>query len=247
MTLAWTPGPKAPRDIVLLWGDSNADGKSDAAGAPVGYPPASLLYMCKTAAAGQVVLAEPCGQAAAASSGMGPGGLFGWRMTLATGRECCVINAGVGSSTSAQWVPGQANYAAAVGRLQRALSRRDTTIRAILVYIGLNNAILGSPPDLTANVQATLAGLRAIAGKTAAQLPAAISRLPADVPTDQAYPSHATVQTQINALADANHLLITPPTPADRPSDNGVHHGPTQNDTIAQQWLTALMGHASWA
>jgi len=241
MPLAWTPGSKAPRDVWLAIGDSMCGGLGETAEEPEGYPPAALLYMCQTAAAGQVALTEPCGSTA----GVGPWGMFGWLVSQQTGRETCVINAGIGSSTTAQWVPGQSNYAGALGRLQRAMSRRNTTLRGICVYIGPNDAV--SPtPSWRANTEATLAGLRTWAGKTAAQCPAIVSKLTAFVPTDTSYPGWAHVQSEIAAIADANHLLITPPSPADREAYN-LHHKTAQNYTIAQDALALAMGHASWA
>lgn len=238
--LAWNPGVLAPRDVWIAWGDSMCDGRGDIADAPVGYEPASLLYMCKTAAAGQVALVEPCGQAASSAAGVGPWGLFGWLASLETGRETCIINAGVGSSLTSAWVPGQANYANALGRLQRVMSRRSTTLRGILCYIGPNDANQVSEPNWIENVQSTLSGIRTWAGKTAAQCPCIYVRLAAGGSGTW----WATVTADQDALEDADHLMVTPPTPPDL---DGVHHETGQNYTIAQDALALAMGHASWA
>jgi len=243
--LAWDPGPQVPRDVWLAFGDSMTDGRGDIAEAPAGYVPNDgTLWMCKTAAAGQVQLAEPCGQAANANAGVGPWGMFGWLVAQETGRETLVINTGVGGSTSSQWVPGQANYANALGRLQRVMSRREMTLRGFLIYMGPNDAV-SATPSWRANVVSSLAGFRAWAGKTPAECPAIISRLTAHVPTDVAYPGWAHVQAEIVAIEDADHLVITPPSPADREAYN-LHHKTGQNYTIAQSALTAAMSHASW-
>lgn len=238
--LAWNPGPKPPMDVYLAWGDSMCDGRGDIADAPDGYEPASGLWMVKTAAAGYAALAEPCGQAAGASAGVGPWGLFGWLASLETGRDTCIVNAGVGSSLTSAWVPGQTNYNNALGRLQRAMSRRETTLRGILVYIGPNDSAGVPEPDWLGNVQSTLSGVRTWAGKTAAQLPCIYVRLAASDSGTWA----ATVRADQDALEDANHLMVTPPSPPDL---DGVHHKTGQNYTIAQAALALAMGHASWA
>lgn len=245
MTLAWTPGPKTPRDVWFAFGDSMCSGRGTMAEAPTGYEPAAYLYMVKTADAGHAVLDEPCGDGANDTAGVGPWGMFGWLASLQTGRETCIVNTGIGGSRTDQWVPGQTNYGNALGRLQRAMSRRDTTLRGILVYIGPNDAAFSATPAWLSNVQSTLAGIRTWAGRTAAQCPAIISRLPAFVPTDTTYSGWSYVQSEIAALADANHLLITPPSPADREAYN-LHHKTGQNYTIAQSALALAMAHASW-
>jgi hypothetical protein len=223
------------------------DGRGDPAdltGELAAYPPGPDLLMVKTAVAGFATLSEPCGVTAVADACVGPWGLLGWLVGIETGRLTCVINTGVGSSTSSQWVPGQANYAAAIGRLERAMSRRNTTFRGFGVYMGPNDALSATPPWLS-NVQSTLAGLRTRIGLTAAQSPAVISRLTVDVPTNVSYPGWAHVQSEIEAIADANHLLITPPTPALREAYN-LHHTTAQNYAVAQSALAAAMSHGSW-
>lgn len=243
---AWSTAPKPVRDVYLAFGDSMTDGRGDIAEATVGYPPAALLWMLRTAAGGYAPLSEPCGQGPSGpTSCVGPWGQMGWLISQATGRNTAIINTGVGGSTSAQWVPGQTNYASALGRLQRALSREGTRLRGILIYMGPNDAASGATPPWLSNVQSSLAGFRAAAGRTAAQCPAIISRLTAFVPTDTTYSGWSYVQSQITSIADANHLLVTPPTPADREAFN-LHHKTQQNYTLAQSALTALQGHASW-
>ena len=236
-------------DVWLAIGDSMTDGRGDIAEAPVGYPPASKLFMVKNAATGYEVLAEPCGAASLASAGVGPWGMFGWLVSQQTGRDTCIINGGIGGVTTSTWVPGQPSYQTALGKLQRAMARTNALFRGFVVYIGPNDAASGATPPWLSNVQACLAGYRTWAGKTAAQSPAIISRLTAGVPVDSGPTTGwAHVQSQISAIADANHLLITPPSPANREAYTpGLHHKTGQNYTIAQSALALAMGHASWS
>jgi hypothetical protein len=243
--VAWPLTVNATRDVYLAFGDSMCAGRGNIAEVPAGYPPASGLFAVKDAAIGHAVLVEPTGDApGGAAAGVGPWGMLGWLIQQQTGRETCVVNTGVGSTTSSQWVPGQTNYINAIGRLGRALSREGTVLRGIFCYMGPNDAVSATPPWL-ANVQSILAGFRTYAGRTAAQAPAIISRLTTQVPTDTSYPGWSYVQSAITSIADANHVLITPPSPATREA-YFLHHTAAQNYAVAQSALTALMSHASW-
>ncbi len=235
-------------DVWLAIGDSMTDGRGDIAERPIGYPPGMRLYMVKNVSDGLDVLSEPCGSASSASAGVGPWGMFGWLVAQETGRDTCIINGGIGGVTTATWVPGQPSYQTALGKLQRAMARMNARFRGFVVYIGPNDAASVPQPTWLTNMQSCLAGFRAFVGKTPAQSPAIISKLTAGVPVDSGPTTWwAQVQSDILAIADANHLLITPPSPANREAYTpGLHHKTGQNYSIAQSALALAMGHPSW-
>lgn len=258
-SFAW---PKAssysPTDVWIAFGDSMSDGRGEASEVPVGYPPGDgTLWMHRSLALGGTYaeLTEPCGIGISASVCVGPWGLFGWLAQQETGRHTCVINGGVGGSLTSSHVEGQANYNSLIARSDIVLSRRLTTLRGILMYIGPNDAAQVAAPSWLANVQSTLASLRTRYGKTAAQCPCIFSDLTVDVATDgstyrwwdattaAAAGGGASVRGDMATLEDANHLKVTPPTPANR---DGLHHKTGQNYTIAQAALVAAMSHGSW-
>lgn len=244
-------------DVWIAFGDSMCDGRGDIAEAPIGYAGAAKIYMMRADLV-YAPLVEPCGLAPGGPSvGVGPWGMFGWLVSQQTGRDTCVLNCGVGSQLTSAFLPGQSRYDAMITRADVMLSRRSTTLRGILMYIGPNDAALVPAPSWLSNVQATLAALRTRYGKTAAQCPCIYSDLTVDVANDvgptyrwwdattaAAAGGGANVRTDAATLADANHKKITPPTPANR---DGVHHKTGQNYTIAQSALALAMAHPSWA
>lgn len=246
---AWAGVVHPVRDAWFAWGDSMTDGRGNIAEAPDGYEPLDgTLWMCKTVPS-IVELVEPCGNAGGgAAAGVGPWGMCGWLIAQETGRQTVIVNGGVGGSRTDQWLPGQTNYNDALARIRHVCSQTNTTFRGFMIYIGPNDASFSATPPWLSNVQTILAAFRAALGKTAAQSPAVISRLTVDVPTDGAYTGWAHVQSEIDAIEDANHLLInTPPNDVDATREAfKLHHTAPENYVLAQQGIAALMTHASW-
>lgn len=245
--------PPPDRDIILAMGDSMTDGRGDAADLATvvpGYEPLDgSMWMLRVPSAGTpyawAELDEPCGtrDPSIQTACVSPWGLLAWEIKKLTKRQIAVINGGVGSSLSSTWVPGQSNYESFRARFEVACSRRNATLRLVGIYGGPNDALQVSPPDYAANITAMLADIAARCGVT---IPVVLhSKLTAYVPTDQSYPSWATTQAAIASLAGSNHLLITPPSPANLEGYN-LHHRTDQNYTIALSGLALLRAHSSW-
>jgi hypothetical protein len=254
---AFTNVPPLARDVIIAMGDSMTDGRGNtadfAADAP-GYEPLNgMLWMMRQSAVNTgpydwAELNEPCGtrDASLQDSCVGPWGLLGWEIEKTTGRQTAVINGGVGGSLSSTWVAGQTNYENWINRVAAACSRRNATFRALCIYGGPNDAFQASPPNLQTNIGSLKTNIAARIGA----IPVTVqSRLTADIATDQGvpgstyYPSWATVQGYIAALESADHLLITPPTPANK---DGLHPKVDQNYTLALSAKSALQGHGTW-
>lgn len=213
------------------------------------------MYRAPSYGTGYIPLAEPCGVGSSSSVCVGPWGMFAWLAQQQTGRQTCLINGGIGGSLTSAHLEGTTNYLSLTTRTDIVMSRRNTTLRGICMYVGPNDAALVSAPSWLANVQAVLASLRARYGKTVASCPCIFSDLTIAVASDgatyrwwdattaAAAGGGANVRTDMATLVDANHIKVTPPSPVDR---DGVHHKTGQNYTIAQAALVAAQSHPSW-
>jgi hypothetical protein len=247
-TWAWSDATLPPTDVWLGIGDSETAGRGKLSEAPVGYPPVDgSLLMFKSVAAGFQTLDEPCGDGVDAENGVGPVGLFGWLAAQETGRVTCAINAGKGGSLTSQWLPGTAHYLDALGRAQVALSRRNTTFRGFVAYIGANDAAFTAPTVLASNWTSTVNGLRAAIGAAATGKPVAIVQMPPTVPTDTSYPEWANCRTDIIAYdtASADNLLVAHEDGPWREAYK-LHLTTSANYALAIKILAAVMGHSTW-
>lgn len=202
------------------------DGRGLISGLPVGYPPNDTsLWTVNYNGIAQVHLVEPSGT----GLGVGPFGMFGWLKAQETNISQCVINGGRGGAHTSQWLPGTEFYNSLVSRVNTALNETGTIAKRFLIYIGPNDALEASP-NWIGNIQTTLAALRLLYGA----LPAIIVRLAVDPPIPAG--TWTVVAAQIESIQDAQHRLVTPPSP---PNLDGLHHSTEQNYVIAQRVLIA--------
>ncbi len=149
-TIPDNPGPHL---AVLAIGESGMAGAGSLNDPlPVGYPDSSVrvfdkAYYCRT-------LTEPTHDNTSAPRdaalvedvlvpGIGPGGLFCWRVAHTLGQTVQLIPCARGGSRRGMWRPGQPLFETAVARAQRALGC-GSQLTAILLEQGINDAYTGN-------------------------------------------------------------------------------------------------------
>ena len=197
----WVKGDLDPLDVVVGFGDSLMEGKGAIMDAPAGYPPGDNLQMFKALNPGWVTLVDPTGSNPSLDS-VSVLGLYGWLRQQQTGLLTGVINTGIGSRTTSDFLPVTSYYNTSKGLIQVGLSRRQSTLRAFITFIGPNDAAFTTPTIWDTNRTATLNSLRAKIGSFAATTPEVVIQLAPTVPTDTAYPEWANVRTDIVTYAE---------------------------------------------
>jgi hypothetical protein len=242
----------APRDVWLAVGESGTAGVGNPADLAAVYPgyPQSTLYMMRTTLLQWQSLSEPCADGSYPPVGVGPMGMFGGLASAArSNRQVAIINAGVGSTRSDQWLPNDASnlYKNALARILPASARPNATFRGFLHFDGLNDAAFTASPAWAANWSTIESTFRAELGARATGKPWIYVRVFQNAPTDLAYPGFASVVSQQLAWATANRIMVTPPEGPWREEPQHVHLSTAGNYTLAQSLLSAWQGHSSYA
>lgn len=188
---------------MVAWGDSEIAGAADPAelaSVYPGYPSPVGLSMFRGDRQWRP-LAEPCADGVWPPVGVGPAGMFCHLRRASTGLDHCVVNGGVGGTTSEQWLPGQPLFEALARRAKAAVTREGSTLAYYLLYSGANDAAAGSSA-WAANSLATLAALYARVGVA----PVVYAILPPTVPQDVPYATWPVIRTQQQSWASGSRV-----------------------------------------
>ncbi len=202
---------------VLAIGESGMAGAGSTSDTlPVGYPSATTrifdkAYFCRTltepAHANTSAPRDPALVEDVLVPGIGPGGLFCWRIGTTLGKTVQLIPCARGGSRMAMWMPGQPLFETAVARTRRALGCGGT-LSVILLEQGINDAYTGVVTGW-ANTWTTI--ITELRNRLSFSGPVVYAKQHAAVPQNVTQAAWDALRAETDAWAAADRIKVTKP------------------------------------